>query len=129
MPHAEPTPQRTAVENIRAILRVEDLDRSVAYYIERLGFTEAWREGGMAGVARDGHEIMLCHGAQGHPGTWLWIGVEDAGALFEELSAADVKIRLPLKNYPWAYEFNVEDPDGHILRFGSEPREDIPYVT
>jgi hypothetical protein len=24
-------------------------------------------------------------------------------------------------NRPWAYEMQVEDPDGHVLRFGSEP--------
>jgi uncharacterized glyoxalase superfamily protein PhnB len=49
--------------------------------------------------------------------------------LFEELNAAGAKIRLPLTNFPWACEFNVEDPDGHVLRFGSEPREDIPYAN
>ena len=116
------------IENIRAILRVADLDASVAYYVDRLGFTCNWQMGGMAGVGRDGCEIMLCHGAQGNPGTWLWIGVDDAGAAFNALNAADVKVRLPLTNYPWAYEFNIEDPDGHVLRFGSEPRADIPYA-
>ena len=52
----------TRVENIRAILRVADLDTSVTYYVEKLGFAMNWREGGMAGVGRDGCEIMLCHG-------------------------------------------------------------------
>ena len=27
-------------------------------------------------------------------------------------------------SYPWAYEMRVEDPDGHVLRFGSGPRLD-----
>jgi uncharacterized glyoxalase superfamily protein PhnB len=119
----------SAVENIRPILRVDDLAQSVAYYVERLSFTCDWQESGMAGVSRDGHEIMLCHGKQGNPGTWLWIGVDDAEALFEELSAAGVTIQMPLINFPWAYEFNVEELNRHILRFGSEPRQDIPYVT
>jgi catechol 2,3-dioxygenase-like lactoylglutathione lyase family enzyme len=119
----------TRIENIRPILNVADLEASVAYYTQKLGFTENWREGGMSGVGRDGCEIMLCHGAQGHAGTWLWIGVEDAGAYFEEVSARDVNVRLPLTNYPYAYEFDLFDPDGHVLRFGSEPRQDIPYVT
>jgi catechol 2,3-dioxygenase-like lactoylglutathione lyase family enzyme len=30
---------------------------------------------------------------------------------------------LPTR-YPWAYEMRVQDPDGHVLRFGSEPRPD-----
>ena len=34
----------------------------------------------------------------------------------------------PLENYPWAYEMKVEDPDSHVLRFGSKPKEDRPFV-
>ena len=37
-------------------------------------------------------------------------------------------IRTPPANRPWAYEMRVSDPDGHVLRFGSEPREDEPFV-
>jgi hypothetical protein len=29
-------------------------------------------------------------------------------------------------NYPWALEIQVEDPDGNILRIGSEPMENEP---
>ena len=118
-----------SIENVTPILRVEDLERSVAYYVERLGFVCDWTESGMSGVSREGHGIMLCEGAQGNSGTWLWIGAHDAGKLFEEYSAAGARIYQPLRNFPWAYEFSVEDPDGHVLRFGSEPREDIPYVN
>ena len=31
-------------------------------------------------------------------------------------------IRLPPTNFSWALEIQVEDPDGNVLRFGSEPR-------
>jgi hypothetical protein len=56
------------------------------------------------------------------PGTWLWIGVEDIEPLFAEYSAKGVKFRELPTNYPWAYEMKIEDPDGHVLRFGSEPK-------
>jgi hypothetical protein len=36
-------------------------------------------------------------------------------------------IGLPSTNYPWTYEFHVQDPDGHILRFGSEQKSDRPF--
>jgi len=26
-------------------------------------------------------------------------------------------------NFPWAKEMHVEDPDGNVIRFGSEPDE------
>ena len=33
----------------------------------------------------------------------------------------------PPTNYSWAYEFKIQDPDGHVLRFGSEPLKDVPF--
>jgi predicted enzyme related to lactoylglutathione lyase len=70
---------------------------------------------------------MLCQGAQGCPGTWVWIGVDDIEPLYANCQAHGAKIVLPPTNYSWGYEMNVEDPDGHVLRLGCEPREDLPY--
>jgi len=110
------------IENVTPILRVENLEASRRYYIQTLGFSVDWDAGGMISVSRDGKSIMLCERAQGQPGTWLWIGVEDADLLFAELCAKGARIRSPPENFSWAYEFAVEDPDGHVLRFGSEPK-------
>ena len=44
--------------------------------------------------------------------TWVWIGVEDIEALYEEYKAKGAKIRHPRLNYMWALEMKVEDPDG-----------------
>src|SRR5215469_5460884 len=57
----------------------------------------------------------------GRGGGWVWVGVEDATKLHDELVARGVAIRMPLSNFSWALEFQVEDPDGNVLRFGSEP--------
>lgn len=32
-----------------------------------------------------------------------------------------VPVRMPPTNYPWALEMHLEDPDGNVLRLGSEP--------
>jgi len=42
--------------------------------------------------------------------------------LYEEWKARGVEIRLPPTNYPWALEMQIQDPDGNVLRLGSEPR-------
>ena len=110
------------IENVTPILRVEDIDASRRYYTEMLGFSLDWDAGGMISVSRDRKSIMLCEGAQGQLGTWLWVGVEDADVFFAEVSARGARIRSPLQNFSWAYEFQVGDPDGHVLRFGSEPK-------
>jgi predicted lactoylglutathione lyase len=110
------------IENVTPILRVEDLEASRRYYIQTLGFSLDWDACGMISVSRDRKSIMLCEGEQGQPGTWLWIGVEDADVFFAEFSAKGARIRSPPQNFSWAYEFEVEDPDGHVLRFGADPK-------
>ena len=116
-------------ENTVPILRVRSLQASIEYYVEVLGFVVDWHEPkSVASVSRDGHGIMLCEGGQGNPGTWVWIGISDSAILFDEYTAKGATIRLPPTNYPWAYEMHVEDPDGHVLRLGSDPLADRPFV-
>jgi catechol 2,3-dioxygenase-like lactoylglutathione lyase family enzyme len=115
-----------AVECIIPILRVNSVAASICYYVNVLGFKVDWGgedESTFASVSRGGRAIMLSQGEQGHPGTWIWVGVEDIEPLFAEYSAKGVKFREPT-NYPWAYEMKIEDPDGHVLRFGSDPKTD-----
>ena len=116
------------IENVTPILRVEDLEVSRRYYIDTLGFALDWDyQGKMISVSRDHKAIMLCEREQGQRGTWLWIGVDDADVLFAEFSAKGAHIRSPPRNFSWAYEFAVEDPDGHVLRIGSEPKSEPGY--
>jgi hypothetical protein len=117
--------QRTRFEGSTPILTVTDMAASVRYYIDVLGFQNAsWGTDDFTCVNRDSAAIYLCRGGQGQPGTWLWIGVEDVAILHEEYKARGAKIRHALQNYPRACEIKIEDPDGHVLRFGSEPKAD-----
>jgi predicted enzyme related to lactoylglutathione lyase len=125
---SSPSSSRTRFECSQPILGVKDMSVSIRYYVDVLGFQNAeWGNNDFTSVNRDNAGIYLCQGDQGHPGTWVWIGVEDVAALYEEYKAAGASFRHPPRNFPWAYEMKVEDPDGHILRFGSEPRGDIPF--
>jgi catechol 2,3-dioxygenase-like lactoylglutathione lyase family enzyme len=123
-----PTAAPVTFHSTIPILRVAQLERSVDFYLRVLGFTVDWRGGVMASLSRGGASVMLCEGDQGNPRTWVWCGVSDAEALCREFTAAGATIRLPLTNYWWALEFHVEDPDGHVLRFGSGPKPDQPFV-
>lgn len=108
------------------ILRVSDLTASLDHYARVLGFDLKWRAGTFASVGRGRCSLFLCEGDQGHAGGWVWIGVGDAAALHEELLAKGARVRHPPTNYAWALEMQVEDPDGNVLRFGSDPREGVP---
>ncbi len=127
---SEPAPAKPGTTNFHAavpILRVRHHALSLDFYARVLGFKMDWNASGMASVSRGGCSLMLCDRAQGQAGTWVWIGVGDAEALHAEFVSRHATIRLPPTNYPWALEFHLEDPDGHILRFGSEPRDDRPF--
>jgi uncharacterized glyoxalase superfamily protein PhnB len=53
--------------------------------------------------------------------------VEDVNALFEEYKAKGARILHPPENYLWALEMKVADPDGHVLRFGSDPSDETSH--
>lgn len=123
-----PVTNRTKFEHAEPILRVSDMAASLRYYTEALGFANAeWGSDDFTFVSRDGAGIYLCRGSQGQPGTWVWVGVEDAAALYQEYVESGARIRHLPRNYRWALEFHVQDPDGHILRFASEPLADRPF--
>jgi predicted enzyme related to lactoylglutathione lyase len=118
----------TVFEGVTPILRVENLAASIDYYVKVLGFKVDWDNPGIiASVSRDRCGIFLSEGDQGNPGSWVWIGVGDVEALFEEYRAKGAKVRQPPTNFDWAYEMQVEDLDGNILRLGSEPKADRPF--
>ena len=111
------------IENIQPILSVTDLAVSREFYIGKLGFKEAeWGDNNFTSISRDDCGIYLCRGEQGNPGTWIWIGFDgDIYSLYNEFKEKGVTIRQAPVNHPWALEMHVEDPDGHVLRFGTDP--------
>jgi len=110
-------------EGSQPILRVQNMEASVRFYVDLLGFRNAnWGTADFTSVNRDRAGIYLCCGGQGLGKAWVWIGVDDVEKLHEEYKSRGVTIRLPPTNYPWALEMQVEDPDGNVLRIGSEPK-------
>jgi catechol 2,3-dioxygenase-like lactoylglutathione lyase family enzyme len=123
MPEAKAV--RTRFEHANPILNVANLARSVRYYVDILGFTNAeWGGDDFTCVSRDGANIYLSEGDQGQAGTWVWLGVENVESLHEEYHASGATILEGPRKYPWACEMKVGDPDGHVLRFGSDPKEE-----
>ena len=116
---------RVHFECINPILRVENMEASLRFYVDVLGFKNAsWGSDDFTSVTRDGTGIYLCRGDQGRGRAWVWIGVEDIEPLHEEYKARGVTIRMPPTNFPWAREMQTEDPDGNVLRIGSEPLDE-----
>lgn len=111
-------------ECVIPILNVRNFAVSMDYYVGKLGFTKKWDWGTpptFGCVKRGKVEIFLCEGAQGQAGMWMSIFIDDVDALHEEYKKSGAIIHLPPTNMPWGTrEMNVEDPDGHRLRMGSD---------
>jgi len=97
---------------------------SLDYYSKVLGFDIQWEWGeptGFACVKRDTVELFMCEQAQGQGPTWLSIFIEDVDSLYEEYQQSGALVRQAPTNFPWGVrEMNIEDPNGHRLRIGSE---------
>ena len=110
---------------------VDDLGRSIEYYARRLGFELDFNyENFYASVSRDGCSIHLkcapkteadrTHRKQ-QEHLDAYVAVNNAAALYDELTARGALISRPLEERPWSCrDFYVEDPDGYILCFSEE---------
>jgi len=118
------------IEGIQPILSVKDMAASRFFYKDILGFTEVdWGTDDFTSFNRDSGGIYVCRNGQGNAGTWIWVGFDgDIYQLYEALKAQGVKIKQPPANYSWAMEMHVEDPDGHVLRFGTDPNNNEPFL-
>jgi catechol 2,3-dioxygenase-like lactoylglutathione lyase family enzyme len=110
---------------------VDDLDRAIAYYCDKLGFGLDFKyQSFYAAVTRDGFAIHLkCapklaadreHRKQNEH-LDAHISVSGIRALFSELEMRGARVIKPLEERPWAcLDFYVEDPDGYILCFSEQ---------
>jgi len=112
---------------VAPVLRVTDLQRSVNYYSDQLGFgLEFDYEGFYASVIRDGCRVHLNCGAPPERDQKAFeiaehldacFGVEDAAALASAFASSGAAFSVALRNMPYGKEFYVRDPDGYILGF------------
>ena len=110
-----------------SMLRTKDARRSEAFYCGLLGFEKSWEYDPGAGypifleVSRDQVAFHLSeHEGDGPLEVQVYINVEDAEALHQELVSRGTPVKDALHEAEWGHlVFSVEDPDGNTLRFGS----------
>lgn len=125
-PKMTPKTHHKMIECVIPSLKVKSIEAGVAFYSEVLGFSKDWsyeKDGySVAGISRDGLSIYLSEGSEGTRVGWIWIGLED-DSLFDRIMASAAEIVQEPKNYSYACEMRIKDPDGHTLQLGTEPRE------
>jgi uncharacterized glyoxalase superfamily protein PhnB len=114
---------------VRPVLGARDVAATVQWYVERLGFTCAFDDGGAtiryAGISRDGVEIHLqwqderYFPAPGEDAPAYRFLVDDLDTLHAECTGQrGLRPTAALRDTPWGTrEFGVYDPNGHGLHF------------
>lgn len=124
------------------ILEVKDIKRSEAFYREKLGF----RPGLFFGepptfciVSRDNVTIFLDLARAPHPAPlnqyWaIYLYVDDVNGMAEELSGRGITIEREPEDQPYGCrDFDIRDPDGHVIGIGqnelsAEGKLTLPYA-
>jgi uncharacterized glyoxalase superfamily protein PhnB len=120
--------QATRITGIAPQFLVEDLERAIAYYRDKLGFElDFVYQDFYAAVSRDGYAIHLkCapklprerEDRKENEHLDAYISVSGIRDLFRELQTRGAQVIRPLEQMPWAcLEFYVEDPDGNVFCF------------
>jgi len=107
-------------------LPVADLDESLAYYVQKLGFEVAMRMANYAIVERDdvALHLFLDDGGRHSPvGCHMFVG--DLESLFAELERYGATVTQQIELKPWGNrEFRVKDGFGNELKFTEPLGED-----
>jgi len=107
---------------------VSDLDVSMRYYTEILGFSERFRFGDYAGVQYGDVQIHLsgpkATNKRGVGQGGIYIFCDGVDAYHAGVAAKGARIQAPPKDYGYGMrDFVIEDPDGNLIGVGQEIKE------
>jgi catechol 2,3-dioxygenase-like lactoylglutathione lyase family enzyme len=121
---------QSKIKKMSPQLLVTDLNNSIAFYTEKLGFELEFRyEDFYAGIIRDGCSIHLKSGKPSmeerknkreNNDLDIVFSVENVELLYEEFLKKSIDIVQPLCDRPYGKEFYIADPDGYIFAYLEE---------
>ena len=118
-------------------LRMTHAPRSLAFYVDALGFNIDWQHQFEPGfplflqLTREGQTIFLTgHAGDCQPGGAVYFRVPDVDACFAAFSSKGIAPHMPPEDMPWgSREMRLIDPDGNRLRFASEKSGPVDSIT
>jgi len=114
------------LENVRPMLAVTNIDETIRFYRDVLGFACANQMDGWAALSRDNVELMVSLPNAHEPfekptltGS-IYFNTTDVDALWEQIKDK-VSVVYPIENFFYGMrEFAIRDNNGYILQFGQE---------
>src|ERR1044071_1367584 len=114
------------LENIRPVLAVTNIDETIRFYRDVLGFECANRMDGWAALSRDNVEVMISLPNAHEPfekptltGS-IYFNTSDVDALWDQIKDR-ISIVYPIENFFYGMRaFAIRDNNRYILQFGQE---------
>jgi catechol 2,3-dioxygenase-like lactoylglutathione lyase family enzyme len=120
-------PATISFHSAATVFAVKDVEKSVEYFCDSLGFEVEFSQGNppvYAGVERGNLAIHLQRAADTprKPGQGaVYVFVSDVDELHEELQSHGALVQHEPRDYPYGMrDFDVHDLDGNSLSFGME---------
>ena len=111
-----------------AVFQVTDLDGSLRFYKDVLGFSEDFRFGDYAGIKLGDACLHLTkQGIYNRPigGGTVYVFCDEVDGYFAEISGRGANTKSAPKNYDYGMrDFTMTDQDGNHLTFGCEVVKD-----
>ena len=121
-----PADSATAFHTPIPILMVKSVEASIEHYTTVLSFHKNWdwpeeqENKTFASVSNGKATVFFSQTAEETQPIWVYYTVDDIDKLHEVYKAAEANISDPLSDKSWGMrEFQVTDPDGHLLRIGA----------
>jgi glyoxylase I family protein len=115
---------------------VQDVDRSLAFYTEQLGFRMTQKAGPVATVSRGDLHLLLSgpassgsrpmpDGRRQGPGGWnrIVLYVESLDSTLASLKASGTRFLNEVESGPGGRQIQLEDPDGNPVELHEAPRK------
>lgn len=105
--------------------QVSDVDASLKYFTEVLGFVKKFQFGDYAGIEYGDIQIHLSgpkatNKRQVGQGS-IYVFCDDCDAYYQEVTSRGARVQAAPKDYEYGMrDFVVEDPDGNMVAFGHE---------
>ncbi|UBM60172.1 VOC family protein [Marinilongibacter aquaticus] len=120
------TKTKPRITGTRYVLAVQNLEKSVDFYINQMGFRSDWFGEGWHFLSRDKCMIMLGECPDERPAFALndhayfaYIEVQNIRDLYAEFSAKSIEILSTLEDKAWGQrEFALRTIDGHRIMLG-----------
>ena len=135
-PQTQPAPFSTDTTTAVVRYQVEDLDRAIGFYTQRLGFELKHRAGPIGIVSRGDLQLLLSgpgssgsrplsDGRRQEPGGWnrIVLYVDNIDSTIAALKAANTRFRNEVETGPGGKQIQLEDLDGNPIELHEAPKD------